>query len=96
MADFSKQYDEKFAFGMQDFDIMEIFDSLEDGKYISAICEGFGFIAIAKNLKDCDEPLLAFSAAFAKAEGYWTKPEDMPEPGEDDCVWVRLSIVLQK
>ena len=50
MAEFSKQWAEKHdpEFGY-DFDILEIADNLEPNHYISIICEGYGFIAIAKD-----------------------------------------------
>lgn len=50
MADFSKQwcdlYDPEMPY---DFDIEEIVDELDPGYMNNTICEGFGFIAIAKN-----------------------------------------------
>ena len=49
MAEFSKQYDEAFDFGMNDFDYQEIFDSLENNQYQSQICEGLGSYAVAKS-----------------------------------------------
>ena len=50
MADFSKQwtdlYDPEFPW---DFDIEKIANDLHKGNYYPIICEGFGFIAIAKS-----------------------------------------------
>ena len=50
MAEFSKQWAEKqdpeFPW---DFDITEIIETLEPNHYISIICEGYGFVAIAKD-----------------------------------------------
>lgn len=49
MADFSKEYCERYDFEMpHDFSVMEIFNELEPGFYQSCICEGYGFIAILK------------------------------------------------
>jgi len=50
MAEFSKQWAEKNDPEMPwDFDILEIADTLEPNYYYPYICEGFGFIAIAKD-----------------------------------------------
>lgn len=50
MAEFSKQYCELNNMGFDgDFDIMEELEELEDGHYMSLICEGFGFCLIAKD-----------------------------------------------
>ena len=50
MAEFSKQWAEKNDPEMPwDFDILEIADTLEPNYYSSYICEGYGFIAIAKD-----------------------------------------------
>ena len=50
MAEFSKEYcdvwDPEFPY---DFSVEEIAKELEAGNYESIICEGFGFIAIAKD-----------------------------------------------
>jgi len=53
MAEFSKQYDELIGLGFHDFNIEEIFNSLENDHYISTICEGFGFDAIGKFNDKC-------------------------------------------
>ena len=51
MADFSKQWCEiNDPQSPGDFDINEIADKLEPGYVLGAICEGFGFIAIGKDL----------------------------------------------
>jgi hypothetical protein len=52
MAEFSKQYVENYMpdFGGWDFDIEEEFDKLQNGEFVSLICEGFGFIGIQKQL----------------------------------------------
>jgi|688.fasta_scaffold972907_2 hypothetical protein len=49
MAEFSKQYDEAFGFGLNDFDYQEIFNTLENNHYQSQICEGLGTYAVAKS-----------------------------------------------
>jgi hypothetical protein len=51
MAEFSKQYCEMNNMGFEgDFDILEEFDTLSIGYYKSIICEGFGFVALAKDV----------------------------------------------
>lgn len=49
MAEHSKEYDCDFA----DFSIKEIFENLEEDHYKPEICEGFGFVAIAKDGGAC-------------------------------------------
>ncbi len=51
MAEFSKQWVLKQdpQSTMWDFDILEIANSLSNEYYTPQICEGFGFIAIAKD-----------------------------------------------
>ena len=44
MAEFSKESN----CGLNDFSIKDIFDSLDECKYVAQICEHFGFVAIAK------------------------------------------------
>jgi hypothetical protein len=49
MAEFSKQWCEKNEPNMPgDFDILEIHNQLEPNSYAHYICEGYGFLAIAK------------------------------------------------
>ncbi len=51
MAEFSKQYCIEYKLKFSgDFDIVEEFNKLTAGYYISQICEGYGFIAIAKDI----------------------------------------------
>ena len=52
MAEFSKQYVENYMpeFGSWDFDLDAEFSKLSPGQYEPMICEGFGFIAIIKQL----------------------------------------------
>lgn len=53
MADFSKQWcdknDPQIPF---DFDIEEVANTLEPNHYTPIICEGFGFIAIGKDVNN--------------------------------------------
>jgi len=57
MAEFSKQWCEINDPGMPgDFDILEEANKLNPNSYIPMICEGFGFVAIAKD--ETDEILL--------------------------------------
>lgn len=51
MAEFSKQWCELHdQFGMRpDFDILDVAEALPSEHYTPIICEGFGFIAIAKD-----------------------------------------------
>lgn len=59
MADFSKEYcqiwDPKLPY---DFSVKEIAKDLHKGNYYPIICEGFGFVAIAKDKNE--QILLAF------------------------------------
>jgi len=68
MAEFSKQYAEHDDrdFGW-DFDILEVADQLENGYCTPMICEGYGFIGIAKN--ESGEIELAFRDE--NGEVYW-------------------------
>ena len=51
MAEFSKQWCEANDPQLPwDFDIEEEFDKLQNGEFVSLICEGFGFIGIQKQL----------------------------------------------
>jgi len=49
MAEFSKQYNQIWGLGLEDFDIEEIANRLQPEYYESHICEGFGFTAIGKD-----------------------------------------------
>jgi hypothetical protein len=58
MAEFSKQWCEINYPGMSgDFDILEEANKLNPNNYIPMICEGYGFVAIAKD--ETGEILLA-------------------------------------
>lgn len=80
MADFSKQWcdlnDPEFP---HDFDILEIAEELENGEYTEIICEGFGFLAIAKD--EAGEILLAMPTDEGSTEEgtscVWTKYEEV-------------------
>jgi hypothetical protein len=59
MAEFSKQYCEIWDPGFPyDFDVNEIAKGLVKGNYYPIICEGFGFVAIAKDRNE--QILVAF------------------------------------
>lgn len=59
MAEYSKEYCIEKNMGFQgDFSIKEIFENLEKEDYIGIICEGYGFMAIARNKED--QCLLAY------------------------------------
>lgn len=59
MAEFSKQYCEVWDPGFPyDFDVNEIAKDLVKGNYYPIICEGFGFVAIAKDRNE--QILVAF------------------------------------
>lgn len=50
MADFSKQYCEKYEPDMPgDFDIDVVFEEMPVGSYRPIICEGFGFTGLEKD-----------------------------------------------
>ena len=55
MADYSKEYVEKYLNGVPyDFSIIEEFNNIEEGGYyIDYICEGYGFIGISKENGIC-------------------------------------------
>jgi hypothetical protein len=51
MADFSKQYVEKYDPEMEwDFDIEEAFDDMPVSSFRTIICEGFGFFGLHKDV----------------------------------------------
>jgi hypothetical protein len=53
MAEFSKEYCIERNMGFQgDFSIEEEFNQLEKDNCTGIICEGYGFIAIARNQED--------------------------------------------
>ena len=59
MAEFSKQYCDVWDRGFpHDFDVFEIAKDLIKGNYYPIICEGFGFVAIAKDRNE--QILVAF------------------------------------
>ena len=71
MADYSKEYDNKHGMGFHDFSIKEEFDKLEDGYYISMICEGYGFLAILKEGGVCKVAMPVDSVLFSSGEVDW-------------------------
>ncbi len=51
MADFSKQYVERYDSDMKwDFDIDEVFDEMPVSSFKPIICEGFGFFGLHKDV----------------------------------------------
>ena len=48
MAEFSKEYANTVDWSDYDFSYLEIFDTLEEGHYFPAICEGLGTFGIHK------------------------------------------------
>lgn len=54
MAEFSKQYVQGYdpMMGGWDFDIDKEFEKVSGGEYLPIICEGFGFVAICKQLDE--------------------------------------------
>jgi hypothetical protein len=62
MAEFSKEYCIERNMGFQgDFSIEEEFNKLEKDNDIGIVCEGYGFIGIARNQED--QCLLAYRDA---------------------------------
>jgi hypothetical protein len=76
MAEFSKQYCELHMpeFLPGDFDICEIANGMDPNYYVSHICEGFGFVAIAKN--DKGDILLAIPHGYSD-DVTWERYEDV-------------------
>lgn len=85
MAEFSKQWCElNDSTGIRpDFDIHEIASGLENDHYTSVICEGFGFVAIAK---DSDGNVLL---------GMPTESDEPVEAGMTQVVWKRYDEVIK-
>lgn len=78
MADFSKQYCESTDFGLEgDFDILEEADKLKPNSYTSIICEGYGFVGIAKD--ENNNILLAMPSYYVDTEQEikWTPYSDV-------------------
>jgi len=76
MAEFSKQWcDSHNPDGIHhDFDIDQIAEKLENNHYVSYICEGFGFIAIGKDI--IGNTILAFRD-YDDDHIIWKKYEDV-------------------
>ena len=88
MAEFSKQWCEihdSTGIG-SDFDIHEIADGLPNEHYTSIICEGFGFVAVAKDING--NILLAFPVE--PEEG-----EDPLEEGMTQVLWKSYEEVVK-
>jgi hypothetical protein len=78
MAEFSKQYCELHDMGFNgDFDVYEEFNKLEVGNYIPFICEGFGFIAIAKTKDEPNTVQVYFREDFDSEDGVWVDFEEV-------------------
>ena len=74
MADFSKQYCDRYDRGLKsDFDILEEFKMLNESTYVSMICEGYGFVAIGKIEGKC---MLALPD-YEEDTITWVKYEDI-------------------
>jgi hypothetical protein len=58
--------------GKGHFDIIEEFNKLEQGSYVSLSCKGFGFIAIGKD-DDSGECLLAIPVEIDSHAVSWEK-----------------------
>ena len=79
MANFSKQWCEiNDPKRPHDFDIVEEFNRLGKNSYSSIICEGFGFVAIARDHKD--NLLLAMPLDNGLVK--WTTLDKLVEIGE--------------
>ena len=79
MADFSKEYCERYDFEMpHDFSVIEIFNDLKPGYYKSCICEGYGFIAVLKTENEICQ--VAFPLPYE--EEYDGVPSSYDEDGE--------------
>jgi hypothetical protein len=75
MADYSKQYCKNEIMGFEgDFDIIEIANNLSPNSYTSIICEGYGFIAIGKNINN--DIILAFPNYYNNTIN-WITYEDL-------------------
>lgn len=86
MADFSKQWCDKNDPQMpSNFDIEEIANTLEPNHYTPIICEGFGFIAIGK---DIDSNIM-----LAMPTGHFEEDEN----GQiyDDIVWEPYNNIIK-
>jgi hypothetical protein len=80
MASFSKQYIKNSNLDFKwDFDLEEIFNSLEKGYYYPALCEGFGFTAVGK---DNDGNEMVFIRDFDNEDGgEWIQYEELFNKG---------------
>jgi hypothetical protein len=78
MADFSKEWCQRYDEGGMtgDFSVMEIFDKLEEGNYYPIICEGFGFVAVAKRDGIC---IVAYTTNLETNEVTWINFDEIDE-----------------
>lgn len=94
MAEFSTQYNKQAGKGFKgDFDINEIFDSLQEDTFKPVICEGYGFGAIAKHSGD-PEPRLGYTYESAARLGYWNMPVP-PGLTPKDIIWLEYSKIVK-
>ena len=96
MAEFSKEYcdvwDPEFPY---DFSVEEIAKELEAGNYESIICEGFGFIAIAKDknqqilvaFQDDEEDQLIWQEFDSFMSSQYTLLEEHLKIDDDDKIF---------
>lgn len=78
MADFSKQYCELYDPEMSwDFDIIEEYNKLDTGYSVGMVCEGFGFLAIAKGHNN--EILVAFNDSDDDDYIHWIEYDEFLE-----------------
>jgi hypothetical protein len=69
MADFSKEYQQKYFPGMGwDFSIKSLFARLKEGEMKPEICEGYGFKAIARENGKC---ILMYSMVMRLSLANW-------------------------
>ena len=78
MADFSKEWCKRYDEGGMngDFSVMDIFKDLKEGYYYPIICEGFGFVAIAKTNGNCK---VAYTSNMETGEVVWKNFADIDE-----------------
>ncbi len=88
MADFSKEYCERYDFETpHDFSVMEIFNELEPGFYQSCICEGYGFIAILKTRDGVCE--VAFPLNYEEGDEQHVRWVPFDEVTKDTCKTIK-------
>ena len=78
MADFSKEWCKRYDEGGMngDFSVMDIFNELEEGYYQPIICEGYGFVAIAKTDGICQ---VAYTTNMETGSVVWKNFDEIDE-----------------